>query len=76
MRMLSDQTKRKIRRAKAWVRLKVPPGMRFLLGVTLMVFGVFGFLPVLGFWMLPLGVAVAAMDIKWIKSKLAKMFGR
>ena len=25
--------------------------------------GVFGFLPVIGFWMLPLGVAVAALDV-------------
>lgn len=32
-------------------------------GVLLMVLGVFGFLPVLGFWMIPLGVAVAALDV-------------
>jgi hypothetical protein len=28
-----------------------------------MVGGVFGFLPVLGFWMLPLGVALIALDL-------------
>ncbi len=26
--------------------------------------GVFGFLPVLGFWMVPLGVMVAALDVR------------
>nr|WP_255553679.1 hypothetical protein [Maritimibacter sp. DP1N21-5] len=42
----------------------MPPGTRVLVGLLLMVGGVFGFLPVIGFWMLPLGVAVAAMDIR------------
>lgn len=76
MRLVSDQTKRRIRRAKVWVRLKVPPGMRLVLGGALMIFGVFGFLPVLGFWMLLMGVAIAAMDIRWIKSKLARILDR
>jgi len=46
-----------------WIRDNVPPGARTLLGLLLIVGGVFGILPVLGFWMLPLGVAVLAMDI-------------
>ena len=28
-----------------------------------MIGGVFGFLPILGFWMLPLGIAFVALDI-------------
>lgn len=59
--------KAKLRRFRAWVRLRVPPGFRLLLGVLLIVFGIFGFLPVLGFWMLPLGAAVAALDVRWLK---------
>lgn len=35
--------------------------------------GVFAFLPVLGLWMLPLGVAIAALDVKpllkWIRNR-------
>ncbi len=31
--------------------------------MLLMTGGVFGFLPVVGFWMFPLGVAVAALDV-------------
>ncbi len=34
-----------------------------VLGLLLMLGGVFGFLPVLGFWMVPLGLAVAALDV-------------
>ncbi|WP_292025254.1 hypothetical protein [Maritimibacter sp. UBA3975] len=41
----------------------MPPGARLVAGLLLMVMGVFGFLPVLGFWMIPLGVAVAALDV-------------
>lgn len=48
----------------ATVRRRVPPGLRLVLGLLLIFGGVFGFLPVLGFWMIPLGVAVAALDIR------------
>jgi hypothetical protein len=46
------------------IRQKVPPGLRLVLGLCLVVGGVFGFLPVLGFWMIPLGLAVVALDVK------------
>ncbi|MGH1458601.1 MAG: hypothetical protein ACRBBT_06840 [Paracoccaceae bacterium] len=55
------------------VRRTVPPGVRLLLGILLIIGGIFGFLPVLGFWMIPLGIAIAALDIKplwaWIKRR-------
>ncbi len=55
------------------IRLKVPPGLRLVLGVLLMIGGVFAVLPVLGLWMIPLGFAVAALDVvpvwRWIKSR-------
>ena len=61
------------KRALVWVRANVPPGLRLLLGLALIAGGVFGFLPVLGFWMIPLGIAVAALDIgplwRWIRGK-------
>lgn len=46
------------------VRRKVPPGLRLVAGLLLILGGVLGFLPVLGFWMIPLGLGVAALDIK------------
>ena len=76
MKENSEDMKRKLNRFRAWVRLKVPPGMRFLIGVLLIIMGFFGFLPVLGFWMVPLGVAVAAMDVAWIKAKWARLTGK
>lgn len=51
---------------KRWslrIRRYVPPGARAPLGLLLIAGGLFGFLPILGFWMIPLGIAVVAMDI-------------
>lgn len=53
-----------------WGRDHVPPGVRSLIGLLFMVGGVFGFLPVLGFWMLPLGVAFIALDIPAMRHKI------
>ncbi len=49
-------------RTVRWSQRNVPPGVRSLLGVLAMACGVLGFLPVLGFWMLPLGVALIMTD--------------
>ena len=38
--------------------------------LLLMVGGVFGFLPVLGFWMLPLGLAFIALDIPFTAHRI------
>jgi len=46
------------------VRRRVPPGLRLVVGLLLILGGMFGFLPVLGFWMIPLGIGVAALDVK------------
>lgn len=56
--------KQRLRRFQAWVRSRLPYGVRFLLGVLLIFGGILGFLPILGLWMLPLGIAVAALDVK------------
>lgn len=45
-------------RFRAW-----PKWLRIPAGVALVIGGALGFLPVLGFWMLPLGLAVLAVDI-------------
>lgn len=64
--------KRGCLRAQAWARRRIPPGLRLLAGLLLMLGGVFGFLPVIGFWMFPLGVAVAALDIMPIWRRLRR----
>jgi hypothetical protein len=64
------------RRVQVWTKRHIPPGVRLLVGLILMGFGVLGFLPVLGFWMFPLGLAVAALDVvpvlRWLKGRKRK----
>lgn len=52
-----------LRRGVKWGQENVPPGLRSVLGALLIAGGVFGFLPILGFWMIPLGAALIALDI-------------
>lgn len=40
---------------------------RVILGVGLIVGGIFGFLPVVGFWMLPLGVILLSHDLHIVR---------
>ena len=60
-----------------WGRDHVPPGVRTLIGALLMVGGVFGFLPILGFWMFPLGLAFAALDVpparRWLDRRMVRL---
>ncbi len=67
---LRRQIARYTYRTLRWGRDHVPPGMRSVIGLLFMVAGVFGFLPILGFWMLPLGVAFIALDIPPARRKL------
>lgn len=51
----------------AWVRkpeLRVP---RIFAGILLVLFGLVGFLPVLGFWMVPLGLLLLAQDVSFLR---------
>ena len=57
-------------RILTWGQRKVPPGFRTVLGLLFMVGGVFGFLPILGFWMFPLGLAFVAMDIPPLRRRI------
>lgn len=46
----------------AWVRVSA--------GILLVIGGIFGALPVLGFWMLPLGLILLSVDFPWAKRLL------
>jgi len=45
---------------------------RLAVAVLLIVGGIFSFLPVLGFWMLPLGLLLIAQDIPFLQKPLVK----
>lgn len=56
--MTRTRMRRLMRRAQ-----RVSRPLRLTLGVALVVGGVLGFLPVVGFWMLPLGLLVLSLDL-------------
>jgi len=41
--------------------------LRVTMGVLLTIFGVFGFLPVLGFWMIPLGLLILSYEFATVR---------
>ena len=44
-----------------------PKTARLALGFALIVGGLLGFLPILGFWMLPLGLVVLSVDVPVVR---------
>ena len=50
-----------------WSHRRLPPVVRSLLGLLLMAAGVIGFLPVLGFWMIPLGLLVLSYEFHLVR---------
>jgi len=50
-------------------RLKTHPNpwLRKIVGILFVVGGLLGFLPVLGYWMIPVGLALLAVDWPWAR---------
>jgi hypothetical protein len=75
-----DQLRRRISaytyRLLVWGQDHVPVGVRSLVGLLFLVGGVFGFLPILGFWMIPLGAVLVALDIPPLRRRLRKRLDR
>lgn len=69
-----DRARKWYRCGRKWIRDNIPFGIRTILGLFLVALGLVGFLPVVGFWMLPLGVAIIALDlhILWRKARQMK----
>jgi hypothetical protein len=56
-----------IDRVRAW-----PKPLRIGAGLLLIAGGCVGFLPVLGFWMIPAGLVVLAIDIPWLQGPVKR----
>ncbi len=67
---LRQRVRRFTYRTLLWGRDRVPAGVRSLIGALFCLGGVFGFLPVLGFWMLPLGLGFIALDVPALRPRL------
>jgi len=88
--MVSEHYKLEIDRRFAWFEDRLPsrpakfvgwlrkPSSRYVripLAILLIFGGIFSFLPVLGLWMLPLGLLLFAQDVPFLQKPLAKMLG-
>lgn len=58
-----------------WVRRPTSRLIRLPVAFLLILFGMFGFLPVVGFWMVPLGLLLIARDVPALEPPLAKLLG-
>ncbi|SNY93282.1 hypothetical protein SAMN04515647_3571 [Cohaesibacter sp. ES.047] len=59
--------KREIQIARWRIPIPGTPLARKSLGSALIVGGILGFLPVLGFWMIPLGLMVLSIDLPYLR---------
>ena len=62
----------RIRRYWEFARKRIPAGVRSLVGLVLVAFGVVGFLPIVGFWMIPLGLALIWVDVLQVLAMLGR----
>jgi purine-cytosine permease-like protein len=56
-----------LRAALAWVLRPAAKWLRIPLGIVLILCGFLGFLPILGFWMVPLGALLIAEDVPLVR---------
>jgi len=57
----------------AWLRQPSSRLVRIPLAILLILGGIFSFLPVLGIWMLPVGLLLFAQDVPMLQPPLARM---
>lgn len=58
-----------------WLRRPSSMWVRVPLALLLVVGGVFSFLPVLGLWMLPLGLVLIAQDVPLLQKPMSQLLG-
>jgi hypothetical protein len=86
----SDDHKAELDRQLAWFETKLSPRAAKLIGwlrkpssrlvripvaILLIAGGIFSILPVLGLWMLPLGLVLLAQDVPMLQKPIARMLG-
>jgi hypothetical protein len=87
---LSEDHKAELDRHFAWFEAKLPPRpaqfvgwlrkpssrwVRIPIAILLIAGGIFSFLPVLGLWMLPLGLLLFAQDVPMLQKPMSRMLG-
>lgn len=87
---MSEHDKMNLDRHFAWFEGRLPPRLarfvgwlrkpssrlvRIPLAILLIAGGIFSFLPVLGLWMLPLGLLLVAQDVPMLQKPTAQILG-
>ena len=87
---MSEHSRKELDRHFAWFQDKLPPGparfvgwlrkpssklVRIPLAILLILGGIFSILPVLGLWMLPLGLVLFAQDVPILQTPMANALG-
>jgi hypothetical protein len=67
MYMLIDRLPSWLRRSMQWLLRPSSRWFRIPAGILLILGGILSFLPILGLWMLPLGIILLAEDIPWCR---------
>jgi hypothetical protein len=65
-----------VSRVLAWLRRPGATLVRVPLGILLVLGGIFSILPVLGIWMLPLGLLLLAVDLPLLAGPVARFLVR
>lgn len=76
IRQFWNKTLAIVNKAAIWSDRHLPPGVRSVVGLLAMAGGVVGFLPVLGFWMVPLGAVLIALDIPPLRRRVLRWLAR
>ena len=58
-----------------WLRKPSSRWVRIPIAILLIAGGIFSFLPVLGLWMLPLGLLLFAQDVPMLQKPMSRMLG-
>ena len=70
--MIDRRVPVKVARSIRWLRKPSSWGIRWVVAILLIIGGIFSFLPVLGLWMLPLGLLFISQDLPFIQKPLVK----
>jgi hypothetical protein len=57
-----------------WLRMPSSFAVRLVIAILLILGGILSFLPILGVWMLPLGLLLIAQDVPFLQKPLLRVF--
>lgn len=72
MGRLEAQLPSRLGRFLHWLQKPASRWVRIPLAATLIIGGIFSFLPILGLWMLPLGLILLAQDVPFLRGPITR----